>query len=126
MTTKVTEISKEALQPVVAARSKAVDLAKAAEDAMKDARLAEMEFKVQIQQLYLEKGLHPDCRVDITNGNVTWPEQKPEVVESPKKRTSKKKDSESVPTARERLAGLVSSLKESEPVDTTEGEEIAE
>jgi hypothetical protein len=94
MTTRVTEISKEALQPVVVARSKAVDLAKAAEDAMKDARLAEMEFKVQIQQLYLEKGLHQDCRVDITTGNVTWPEPQEDEESPKKKRVSKKKESE--------------------------------
>lgn len=89
--TKVTEISKEALQPVVAARTKAVDLAKAAEDAMKDARLAEMEFKIQIQQLYLEKGLHQDCRVDINSGTVTWPEEMVEESAPKKKRTPKKK-----------------------------------
>jgi hypothetical protein len=98
MTTKVTEISKEALQPVVAARAKAVDLAKAAEDAMKDARLAEMEFKVQIQQMYLEKGLHQDCRVDITTGRVTWPEQKSEVEAPKKKRTPKKSEADTTET----------------------------
>ncbi len=74
MTTKVTEISKEALQPVVDARNKAVELAQAAQEAIKNGRLAELEFKVQIQQLYLEKGLDANCRVDITTGAVTWPE----------------------------------------------------
>jgi hypothetical protein len=102
MTTKVTEISKGALQPVVVARSKAVDLAKAAEDAMKDARLAEMEFKVQIQQLYLENGLHQNCRVDITTGKVSWPEPEPEVEETPKKkRVPKKKEPEAMTESEE-------------------------
>lgn len=94
MTTKIMEISKEALQPVVDARTKAVDLAKVAEDAMKDARLAEMEFKVQIQQLYLENGLHQDCRVDINSGVVTWPEEKVEETPAPKKKRAPKKQAE--------------------------------
>lgn len=96
---KITEISKEQLAPIVTARSKTIELAQAAEQAIKDARMAELEFKVQIQQLYLEKGLDQNCRVDINTGVVTWPEDPLEsVVEEPKsevkprKRSSKKKD----------------------------------
>lgn len=74
MTTRVTEISKEQLAPIVTARTKTIELAQAAEQAIKDARMAELEFKVQIQQLYLEKGLDSNCRVDIGTGVVTWPE----------------------------------------------------
>lgn len=95
MTEKVTQINKEALEPVITTRAKALDLAQAAEQAMKDARLAELEFKVQIQQLYLEKQLDQNCRVDITTGIVTWPD---EAVDAPaaedkskRKRTVKKK-----------------------------------
>lgn len=96
---KITEISKEQLAPIVTARSKTIELAQAAEQAIKDARMAELEFKVQIQQLYLEKSLDQNCRVDINTGVVTWPEdplesvveeQKSEV--KPRKRSSKKKD----------------------------------
>jgi hypothetical protein len=92
---KVTEINKEALEPVLVARDKAVELAQAADRAMKEARLAELEFKVQIQQLYLEKGLDSNCRVDITTGVVTWPEEQAEAKEEApkKKRTAKKKAS---------------------------------
>lgn len=93
--TKVTEISQQDLGPVSAARAKAVELAKSAEEAIKDARIAEMEFKVTIQQLYLEKGLAPNCRVDLGTGVVTWPEEEaeaPTATEKPKrKRTVKKK-----------------------------------
>jgi len=81
MTTKITQVNKEALAPVVTSRQKAIDLAQAAEQAMKDARLAELEFKVQIQQLYIEKGLDINCRVDISTGVVTWPEETPPEVE---------------------------------------------
>lgn len=94
MTTKATQIDKEALEPVIAARTKAVDLAQAAERAMKDARLAELEFKVQIQQLYLEKQLDQNCRVDINTGVVTWPEENPEeekVTEDKPKRKPRRK-----------------------------------
>jgi hypothetical protein len=72
--TRVTEISKEQLAPIVTARTKTIELAQAAEQAIKDARMAELEFKVQIQQLYLEKGLDSNCRVDINTGAVTWPD----------------------------------------------------
>lgn len=72
--TRVTQISKEDMEPVVAARAKAMEAAGVAEKALKDARLAELEFKVQIQQLYLVKGLDPNCRVDISNGAVAWPD----------------------------------------------------
>jgi hypothetical protein len=75
---------------------------------MKNARLAELEFKVQIQQLYLEKGLDANCRVDITTGAVTWPEDLPaeeqgETKEAApkKKRASKKTNKKAEPKAAE-------------------------
>ena len=72
---RVTQISKEELEPVVQARGKAVEAAQNADKALKDARLAELEFKVQTQQMFLEKGLDPNCRVDISNGTIAWPEE---------------------------------------------------
>jgi hypothetical protein len=96
---KVTQISKEDMAPVLESRAKALDAAGAAERALKDARLAELEFKVQIQQLFLSKGLDPNCKLDTTTGNVAWPEegtepaaQQTELVEPPeitKKRRGK-------------------------------------
>jgi hypothetical protein len=71
---KVTQISKEDMEPIVVARAKAVEAATLAEKALKDARLSELEFKVQIQQLYLVKGLDPNCRVDVSTGSVAWPD----------------------------------------------------
>lgn len=94
---KVTEISKEQLAPIVTARAKTLELAAAAEQAIKDARMAELEFKVQIQQLYLEKGLDSNCRVDINTGAVTWPEEPVAVIvedvpaEAPKSKSPRKK-----------------------------------
>lgn len=81
--TRITEINKEQLQPIVTARTKTIELAQVAEQAIKDARMAELEFKVMIQQLYLEKGLDSNCRVDINTGVVTWPDVPAEVVEEP-------------------------------------------
>ncbi|MCK9567825.1 hypothetical protein M0R72_02595 [Candidatus Pacearchaeota archaeon] len=72
---RVTQISKEELEPVVQARGKAVEAAQNADKALKDARLAELEFKVQIQQLYLAKNLDANCRVDISNGVIAWPDE---------------------------------------------------
>lgn len=73
--TRLTQISKEELEPVITAREKAVEAAQNADKVLKDARLAELEFKVQIQQLYLNKGLDANCRVDISNGAISWPDE---------------------------------------------------
>jgi hypothetical protein len=73
--TRVTQISNEELEPVVTARTKAAEAAQNAEKALKDAKLAELEFKVQIQQLYLAKGLDTNCKVDISNGSIAWPDE---------------------------------------------------
>ena len=96
MTAKTTQISTERLVPLVEARNKAIALTQAAEAGVKDARMAEMEFKVHIQQLYLENGLNKDCRIDISTGVVTWPEEEvvvasgvAEVEDKPKKRVKK-------------------------------------
>lgn len=78
---KVTEIKREELVPVISARAKAVELAQAAEQAMKEARVAELEFRVQVQQLYLEKGLNPTCKVDLATGIVSWAEDVTPAVE---------------------------------------------
>jgi len=72
---RVTQITKEEMEPVVSARAKALEAASVAEKALKDARLAELEFKVQIQQMYLAKGLDPNCKVDISTGTITWPDE---------------------------------------------------
>ena len=98
MTTKITKINEEQLTPIVSARTKTLELAQVAEQAIKDARMAELEFKVQIQQLYLEKGLDSNCRVDISTGVVTWPEEIPEALEESKKTTkpSRKKTAKNV------------------------------
>jgi len=72
---RVTQITKEEMEPVVSARAKALEAASVAEKTLKDARLAELEFKVQIQQMYLAKGLDPNCKVDISTGTITWPDE---------------------------------------------------
>jgi hypothetical protein len=77
--TKITQLTKEELEPVVNARAKAVDAAQKAEAALKDAKLAEYEFKISSQQLYLTNGLEPNCQVNLLDGSVKWPE--PEVTE---------------------------------------------
>ena len=95
--TRITEISKEDMEPIVTSRTKAIESASVAEKALKDARLAELEFKVQIQQLYLAKGLDPNCKVDISTGVVSWPgDPEPETVSvisetsEPKKKRGRK------------------------------------
>ncbi len=72
--TKVTQISKEDMEPIVAARAKAIEAAATAEKVLKEAKIAELEFKVNIQQLYLMNKLDPNCRVDTSTGSVTWPD----------------------------------------------------
>jgi hypothetical protein len=101
--TRVTQINKEEMEPIIAARAKAMDAAAQAEKTIKDAKMAELEFKVQIQQLYLAKGLDPNCRVDIANGTVAWPDQlvpqsvgEPEVDDIPKKKRAGRKPAAAV------------------------------
>jgi ribosomal protein L3 len=94
--TRITQISKKDMEPVLAIRAKAMEAAGIAEKALKDARLAELEFKVQIQQLYLVNGLDPNCRLDIANGAVVWPdtiaeEEGPDNKEAPKQEKQPKK-----------------------------------
>lgn len=113
--TRVTQISKEEIEPVVAARGKVMESAAAAEKALKDAKLAELEFKVQIQQLYLSKGLDQNCRVDISTGMVSWPDQAqqtpaPEVEDPPKKKRGRKP------------AVQVEEVVDDTPAEPTEGE----
>jgi hypothetical protein len=97
--TRITQISKKDMEPVLAIRAKAMEAAGIAEKALKDARLAELEFKVQIQQLYLVNGLDPNCRLDIANGAVVWPdtiagdEEGPDNKEAPKQEKQPKKRS---------------------------------
>lgn len=113
--TKVTEISKEELAPVVTARTKTLELAQVAEQAIKDARMAELEFKVQIQQMYLEKGLDANCRVDINTGVVTWPEVKVEDAEKAVvEEVSEEKPKSKSPSKK------ASTKKKTVPVDATE------
>lgn len=76
---KTTKISVDKLSGVIEARGKAANAAAAADSAVKDARVLELEYKVQLQQLFLENGLDPKCNVDITTGVVTWPEEDEEV-----------------------------------------------
>jgi len=98
--TRVTQISKEEMEPIVTARAKAMEAAATAERALKEARMAELEFKVNIQQLYLMKKLDANCRVDISTGSVAWPDEtadqehgEPEPApEQPKKKRGKKQE----------------------------------
>jgi hypothetical protein len=71
---KTTRLELEELQGVVDARTKGVEAAKVADAAIKDAKIAELEYKIQLQQLFLEKGLDARCNVDVSTGVVTWPE----------------------------------------------------
>jgi len=99
MTEKLTQISGEDLAPVVQARAGALELAAQAEKAYKDARVAELEYKVKVQELYISKGLDANCRIDMNTGTVTWPEDLAEAAvpetaakedEKPKRQTKKK------------------------------------
>jgi len=78
---KITQIDLKEMEPIVNARTKAIESADAAEKTLKDARLAELEFKVLVQQLYLNKSLDANCKVDISSGTVTWPDTSPVVEE---------------------------------------------
>lgn len=71
---KLTELDRESLKKIVDARAKAVELAQTAQAAMKDARIAELEFKNTIHEVYIEQGLDKNCNIDVSTGAITWPE----------------------------------------------------
>lgn len=74
---KITEIDKESLSKITEARTKAIELAQAAKEVMKDARIGELEFKNVINEVYIKNGLDKSCNIDINTGIITWPEDKP-------------------------------------------------
>jgi hypothetical protein len=72
---KTTKVEVEELKSIIDARTKGVETATVAERAVKDARIAELEYKLQLQQFFLERGLDPRCNVDISTGVISWPEE---------------------------------------------------
>ena len=94
MTTKITKIELNELAGVVNARGKAVELATKADSILKEAKVAELEYRVAVQDLYLSKGLPSNCRVDVGTGDVTYPEDEAAAqaptAEEPAKKVAKK------------------------------------
>lgn len=74
---KVTILGKASVNLIATSRAKAIELAQAAQTAIKDARIAELEFKNTIQQVYIENGLDNKCNISLETGQVTWPEEEP-------------------------------------------------
>jgi hypothetical protein len=68
--TRVTQLTETELQQVVEVQGKAIRAAQVADNALKEARLAELEFKVHMQQLFLEKHLDANCAIK-------WPDDVP-------------------------------------------------
>src|SRR5271157_1369150 len=87
---RIEQIPSEKLANVIKASSKVTELTKEAEQAVLQARLADLEFRVEIQQVYLNNGLSAQCVLNIHTGKVKWPEPEvtevaPVVTETPKK-----------------------------------------
>jgi len=82
MTERVEKLEASEIKDLEEAKSKAEQTAARAQQAsqvaqgmLKDAQLAELEFKVKIQQLFLAKGLNPACKLDLATGVVAWPDE---------------------------------------------------
>ena len=93
---RVELLSKDKLERVQASHSKLSELTKAAENALTNAKLADLEFRVELQQIYINNGLSGSCVVDVFTGAVRWqdPPVAPvaQVAETPKKvRTYRKR-----------------------------------
>jgi uncharacterized coiled-coil protein SlyX len=88
---RVELLSKDKLERVQAAHAKLSELTKTAESAVTKARLAELEFRVELQQIYIDNGLNGGCVVDVFTGAVKWQDPPATVaapaqpVETPKK-----------------------------------------
>jgi hypothetical protein len=72
---KLTQLSKEVLTTIETARVKAVNLASEADKAIANAKVAELEYRVIVQQVYLSNKLDAECKIDPTTGVITWPEE---------------------------------------------------
>lgn len=72
---RVTTLDKESVRLIATTRAKALELAQTAQAALKDARIAELEFKNTIQQVFLENGLDSTCNVNLDTGNVIWKDE---------------------------------------------------
>jgi hypothetical protein len=77
MSEKVTKIPDNELARVVEARNKLANATAAAEKAVQDARVVELEYRVLVQGIYLANSLPAAARIDPETGNVTWPEDLP-------------------------------------------------
>lgn len=73
--TKINQIDKEALEDILKARAKATELTAVAENAVKDAKAAKTEFDLALAHLFLGHNLNRDCKIDMSTGVVTWPEE---------------------------------------------------
>ena len=69
---KLEVLSKESLERVQTARSHLADLTKAADTAVTKAKMAELEFRIELQQIYIDNGLNSSCVVDVFTGAVKW------------------------------------------------------
>lgn len=76
--TKINQIDKEALEGILKARTKVTELTAIAENAVKDAKAAKTEFDLALAHLFLGHNLNRDCKIDMSTGVVTWPEEQKE------------------------------------------------
>jgi hypothetical protein len=88
---KIEKLDKEHLDLILVARDKAAAASAEAEKLVSAARIAELEFRVTVQEVFLANGLDPNCRVDQTTGNITWPAPA-EVVETTAAAIEEKKE----------------------------------
>jgi hypothetical protein len=70
---KVTKLSDESLNTIKDLRTKAERAALAADQAVSAAKIADLEYRLQVQATFLANGLLPSCSVDIETGTITWP-----------------------------------------------------
>lgn len=75
MSERIERIGKEELTSIVTARNSALESSAAAEKAVNQAKILELEYRVLVQQIFLANNLKADCRVDQDTGIVTWPSE---------------------------------------------------
>jgi hypothetical protein len=56
---------------IASLRGKAIEEANAADGILKNAKISDLEFKIELQKLYLENGWSPNTRLDLSTGEVT-------------------------------------------------------
>jgi len=75
------QFTPEELNPLIETMRKIESIKRDMRELGKDMRIAELEHKVILHNLFLQNGISPNCQLNIQDGKVTWPDEVTEATE---------------------------------------------